>query len=147
VKYADVTYTLLLSLFFANIMFFVIGITFAKQFVKVIKTPTKILAPVICVLSVIGSYAIRNNLFDVGLLFGFGVLGYLMERYNFSPAPIVLALILGPMAEAELRRSLVLFHGSFLPFFQRPLSLLIMVLIFLSVVIPVYKEIRLLRGK
>lgn len=147
IKYADITYTLILSLFIANIMFFVIGIAFAKHFVKVIKTPTRILAPVICVLSVIGSYAIRNNLFDVGLLFAFGILGYLMERYDFSPAPIVLALILGPMAEAELRRSLVLFHGSFVPFFQRPLSIAIMVLIVLSVVFPLYKEIKAARAK
>jgi len=147
VKYADTTYTLILSLFLANFVFFAIGIAFAKHFVKVIKTPTKILAPIICVLSVIGSYAIRNNLFDVGLLLGFGILGYFMERYDFSPAPIVLALILGPMAESELRRSLVLFHGSMVPFFERPLSLAIMLLIVLSVFFPLYKEIKAAKNK
>jgi len=141
-KYGETTYTLILSLFVSNIVFWVVGIACAKQFAKVIKTPTKVLAPIICVLSVIGSYAIRSNFFDVGLLFGFGVLGYFMERYQFSPAPIVLALILGPMAEAELRRSLVLFHGSVLPFFQRPLCLLLIPLIILSVAYPLVKEYR-----
>lgn len=142
IKYGEVTYTLLLSLFVANIMFWGIGIAFARQFVKIIKTPTKILAPVICVLSVIGSYAIRNNFFDVWLLFGFGVLGYFMERFKISQVPIVLALVLGPMVEAELRRTLVLFHGSLIPVLSRPISLSIIVLIIISVAFPLVREFR-----
>ncbi|GHV37126.1 C4-dicarboxylate ABC transporter permease [Synergistales bacterium] len=141
-KYGEITYTLILSLFIANILFWVIGIAFAKYFVKIIKTPTRILAPIICVLSVIGSYAIRGNFFDVGLLFAFGLLGYLMERFGFSPAPIVLSLILGPMAESELRRSLSLFHGSIVPFFERPLCLVLIALIVLTVGYPLYREFR-----
>lgn len=142
IKYGEITYTLLLSLFVANIMFWVIGIAFTRQFVKIVKTPTKILAPIICVLSVIGSYAIRNNFFDVWLLFGFGILGYFMERYNISQAPIVLALVLGPMVEAELRRTLVLFHGSLLPVLSRPISLTIIILIIISVAFPLVREFR-----
>lgn len=142
IKYGEITYTLILSLFLANIMFWVIGIAFTRQFVKIVKTPTKILAPIICVLSVIGSYAIRNNFFDVWLLFGFGILGYFMERYSISQSPIVLALVLGPMVEAELRRTLVLFHGSLLPVLFRPISLVIIVLIIVSVVFPLTREFR-----
>ncbi|GAB1399869.1 tripartite tricarboxylate transporter permease [Aminivibrio sp.] len=142
IKYGEITYTLILSLFVANIMFWVIGIAFAKQFVKIVKTPTKILAPIICVLSVIGSFAIRNNFFDVWLLFGFGILGYFMERFKISQAPIVLALVLGPMVEAELRRTLVLFHGSLLPVLFRPISLFILVLIVISVIFPLIREFR-----
>lgn len=142
IKYGEITYTLILSLFVANIMFWVIGIAFAKQFVKIVKTPTKILAPIICVLSVIGSFAIRNNFFDVWLLLGFGVLGYFMERFKISQAPIVLALVLGPMVEAELRRTLVLFHGSLLPVLFRPISLFILVLIVISVIFPLLREFR-----
>jgi putative tricarboxylic transport membrane protein len=142
IKYGEITYTLILSLFLANIMFWVIGIAFTRQFVKIVKTPTKILAPIICVLSVIGSYAIRNNFFDVWLLFGFGILGYFMERYNISQAPIVLALVLGPMVEAELRRTLVLFHGSLLPVLSRPISLTIIILIIISVAFPLVREFR-----
>jgi putative tricarboxylic transport membrane protein len=141
-KYGEVTYTLILSLFCANILFWIIGIAFARYFVNVIKTPTRILAPIICVLSVIGSYAIRNNFFDVGLVFAFGLLGYWMERFGFSPTPIVLALVLGPMAESELRRSLALFHGNVLLFFQRPLSLMLIALIVLSVGYPLYRDYR-----
>jgi putative tricarboxylic transport membrane protein len=142
VKYGEITYTLLLSLFLANIMFWAIGIAFARQFVKIVKTPTKILAPIICVLSVMGSYAIRNNFFDVWLLFGFGILGYFMERFKISPAPIVLALVLGPMVESELRRTLVLFHGSLLPVLHRPISLCILVLIAISIAFPLAREFR-----
>ncbi len=142
VKYGEITYTLMLSLFVANFMFWCLGIAFARQFVKIVRIPTKILAPIIVVLSVIGSYAIRNNFFDVWLLFGFGILGYFMERYNFSQSPIVLALVLGPMVEAELRRTLSLFHGTLLPIFKRPISLVIIVLIIISIVVPLLREIR-----
>jgi putative tricarboxylic transport membrane protein len=142
IKYGEITYTLILSLFVANIMFWVIGIAFAKQFVKIVKTPTKILGPLICVLSVIGSYAIRNNFFDVWLLLGFGFLGYFMERFNFSQAPIVLALVLGPMVEAELRRTLVLFRGSLVPVLSRPISLFIIALIAISVIFPLMREFK-----
>ena len=144
-KHAETTYTLIFSLFIANILFYIIGITFARQFAKIIKTPTKILAPVICVFSVIGSYAIRNNMLDVGILFGFGVLGYFMERYKYPASPIVLALILGPMAESEFRRSMAVFHNSITPYFTRPLSLALIVLIVISVAVPLYKEFK--RGK
>ena len=142
IKYGEITYTLLISLFLANIMFWAIGIAFARQFVKIVKTPTKILAPIICVLSIIGSFAIRNNFFDVWLLFGFGILGYFMERFKISPAPIVLALVLGPMVESELRRTLILFHGSLLPVLYRPISLCILALIVISVIFPLVREFR-----
>lgn len=141
-KYGEITYTLLLSLFVANIMFAIIGLAFAKQFVKIVKTPTKVLAPIICVLSIIGAYSIRNNFLDVWLLFGFGILGYFMERFEFSPTPIVLALILGPMVEAEFRRTLTLFQGSLVPVLFRPISLFIIVLIIISVVFPLVRELR-----
>ncbi len=146
-KHAETTYALILSLFIANILFYGIGITFARQFAKIIRTPTKILAPIICVFSVIGSYAIRNNMLDVVILFGFGVIGYFMERYKFSPAPIVLALILGPMAENEFRRSMAVFHDSCLPFFTRPLSLAIMMLIVISVFVPLRNEYKAYKKK
>ena len=93
-------------------------------------------------MSVIGSYSIRNNFLDVWLLFGFGVLGYFMERFNFSPTPIVLALILGPMVEAEFRRTLTLFHGSLVPVLFRPISFFIIVLIIISVVFPLLRDFR-----
>ena len=141
-KYGEITYTLILSLFVSNILFWIIGIAFARHFVKIIKTPTRILAPIICVLSIIGSYAIRNNFFDVFLLLSFGLLGYFMERFRFSPAPIVLALVLGPMAEAEFRRSLALFRGSVVPFFQRPLCLVLMLLIAFSVAYPLCRDFK-----
>lgn len=142
IKYGEITYTLILSLFLANIMFWIIGMAFTRQFVKIVRMPTKILAPIICVLSVIGSYAIRNNMFDVWLLLGFGILGYFMERFHISQAPIVLALVLGPMVESELRRTLALFHGSLVPVLFRPISLVIIFLIITSIVFPLVREVR-----
>jgi len=81
----------------------------------------KILTPIIFFLCVVGSYAMRFSFFDVGLSLIIGVIAYFMEYYGYSASPILLALILGPMAEQNLRRSLIISHGDPLIFFTRPI--------------------------
>ncbi|WP_144440585.1 tripartite tricarboxylate transporter permease [Limnochorda pilosa] len=142
---AEVTYTLILSLFAANLFMLVVGFLGAGPVSKVTKVSNQILAPMIVVLSVIGSYAMRNNMFDVYLMLFFGVVGYFLERYDYPLAPMVLGIILGPMAEGEFRRSMMMFQGSFLPFLTRPISVVLILLIIAALVIPlvrVYKEVR-----
>ncbi|WP_281242079.1 tripartite tricarboxylate transporter permease [Lentibacillus persicus] len=75
---------------------------------KVLSIPAPYLAPSIVFLTIIGSYAIRNNFLDVALLIGFGLLAYVMKNAGFNPAPIVLGLILGPIAERGLAQSMLL---------------------------------------
>jgi putative tricarboxylic transport membrane protein len=70
----------------------------------------------------VGAYSVNNSVFDLGLTVTFGVLGYLMRRLDFEPAPLVLAMILGPQLEAALRRSLIHSRGDLTVFFQRPIS-------------------------
>jgi len=144
-KHGAVTYTLMVSLFLANIAMGVFGLIGAKTFIKVVKIPTNILSPIIIVLSVIGSYALRNNIIDVGIMFFFGILGYIMEKGKFSTVPIILALILGPMAEKELRRSLLILGGSIFPAFQRPLCIILIVFIILSLSISLIRTIKLMK--
>ena len=90
----------------------VLGYYGANLFVNVVKIPTAVLGPIIIVLSIVGSYAIQNSLFDSGLMLGFGLLGYLMRKLNIDSAPAVLALILGPMAESNVRRALLMGAGN-----------------------------------
>lgn len=82
----------------------VIGLLGAKGFAKISRVSDAILIPVVFSLSVVGSYAIRNSMVDVGVMFAFGVLGYLIKKFDLNPAAIVLALILGPIGEKGLRR-------------------------------------------
>jgi len=132
IKYGEITYTLMISLFFSNIALLIFGLLLAPFFIKVVKIETNILCPLIIILSVVGSYAMRNSIFDVFLMFCFGIIGYIMEKNDFPNAPMILGIILGPIVESELRRSLVIFRGSIFPIFTRPLSLLFIILIVYS---------------
>ncbi|NLM70333.1 MAG: C4-dicarboxylate ABC transporter permease [Synergistaceae bacterium] len=122
-RYGTLTYGFILSLFIANLVFLVLGLYLAPYFARVTTTPNALLIPGIVMLSVIGSYAINNNLFDVWLMLGFGIAGYFLDKGGFSTGALVLGLILGPIAELGFGQSLILSQGSPLIFFQRPLCL------------------------
>ena len=135
--HAEVTYTLIFSLFLANALFAAIGLLAAPWAAKVVNVPSAILGPTIIVFSVIGCYALRNSMFDVWLVLGFGVIGFFMEKWRFPGAPLVIALVLGPILETNLRRSLQISGGDWTPFFTRPLSLLLIALIVVTIVYPI----------
>jgi len=85
---------------------------------------------------VIGAYSVNNSVFDVGISIAFGFFGYLMRKFDFEPAPLVLAMILGPQLEASLRRSLIYSRGDLGIFFQRPIAATLMALALLMLVSP-----------
>lgn len=139
-KHADIAYTLLIGFFVANIVMFLMGSTLAKYFAKVAIFPKSIIIPIVVSFCVIGSFAIRNNFFDVYLMLIFGFLGYFMKKFGYALAPFVLGLILGPMIESELRRALMLSRGSFVALLQRPISLLMFILIILALLTPFFRK-------
>ena len=98
------------------------------------------LSPIIFVLCILGSYALRNNLFDVGTMLVAAVIGYFFIRIEIPIAPIVLALILGPMAESNLRRSLLMSGGSWAIFVTRPISIAFLVLAVVSLCWPMIRR-------
>ncbi|MDQ3397033.1 MAG: tripartite tricarboxylate transporter permease [Deinococcota bacterium] len=98
-------YTFIFSLFLANIFFAVAGFVGLRYVAKVVLTPQGVLAPLIIVLSVIGAYAFRNSLTDIWIVLALGVLGYILRKLSFPLAPILLGLILGPIAEENLARA------------------------------------------
>ncbi len=124
----DVVYAFFASMILANIVMIFVGFFSARYVAKIVSIDKKILLPVICVLSVIGAYAMRQSLFDVLIAIIMGIIGYGMRRWNFPAAPIVLALILGPMAESNLRRALLLPDASITMFFTRPISAALLLL-------------------
>ncbi len=129
-KQPGIVYGLYLSLLAANLVMFVIGLAGNRLWVKIIAAPRAVVFPMIISLSFVGSYFVRNSLFDAGLCLAFGVLGWLMKRYGFPTAPVVLGLILGPLVEENLRLSLA--RGEWTLFFTRPVALAMIVLSVLS---------------
>jgi putative tricarboxylic transport membrane protein len=90
--------------------------------VRILRIRPAILAPITTLITLIGAYTVRNDVFDIGLVIAFGVLGYLMKKTGFDPGPLVLAFVLGSLLESSLRRSLLLFDGNPAGFLTRPIS-------------------------
>lgn len=134
---ASTTYTILLGFLIANLLMGIFGLLIAKYAVKVTRLPNSILMPVVLVLSFIGAYAINASMFDVYVCIVFGFVGYLMHKLNFPAAPLILGLILGKTAEGGLMRSIVMARGNVVAYyFSRPVCLILMALIVLSVFAP-----------
>ena len=142
VEHKEFVWGLTASLYVANLFALVVNILFIPAFIWVLRMPFTILAPMIFVLCVIGGYAPTQDLHDVWLMFLFGVVGYLLRKLDYPMAPAVLAIVLGPLAEASMRQSLIIGHGSFEIFFSRPISGTIMVFAIVLFALPVIKLIR-----
>lgn len=136
----DVVYSVFAAMMIANVVMFIMGTLGARFFAKVISINRSILLPVILVLSVVGSYSMRNSMFDVWLALIFGVIGYFLRRYDFPISPILLALILGPMAESNLRRTMVIYNGNALILLTRPISAAFLILGVLSLITSVIRQ-------
>lgn len=111
----------------------VIGIFLAKQVVKVLRIPQPVLMPVVGLLCIIGSYSLGNNIFNLYLMVPIGIVAYFLGEMGYPIAPLVIGMILGPMADESLRRALMVSRGSFVPMFTRPVSLILVILIVLTV--------------
>jgi len=123
-------------LFLSVIALWATGNILAKPMSKILKVPVVYLMPIVAALAVIGSYAINLSMFDLTLVFIFGVAGYFMDKMNYSPAPIVLGLILGNMIDVKFRTALITSNGDIFSFLTRPISLVIFIMIMFTIVRP-----------
>jgi len=130
---------LIASQYIANILLLILSTLFIPLFVRAVRIPYSILMPLIVVFCITGAYSLKNNVWDVGQMLVFGVIGYLMKKLGYSPAALVLALVLGPLAERALRQSLIISDAGVGIFFTRPISGVLMVLALLAVAVPVVR--------
>jgi putative tricarboxylic transport membrane protein len=133
---------LIASQYIANIMLLILSTAFIPLFVRALRVPYGILMPLIVVFCVTGAYSLKNNLWDVGQMLVFGVVGYFMKKLGYSPAALVLALVLGPMAERALRQSLIISDIGLGIFFMRPISLVLMLIALSAVAVPVIAGVK-----
>jgi putative tricarboxylic transport membrane protein len=136
---------LVASLYLGNGLLLLLNLPLIGVWVKVLQIPYKILFPLILLFCLIGSFTINNVSFDVYVMLIFGVLGWIMRKFGYEGAPLILAFILGPMLENALRQSLLISQGSFLIFVTRPISataLGVTTLLMLTNFIPVFKKQR-----
>lgn len=143
----DVVYTVFAALMVANIAMLIVGLFGIRFFAKAISVRKTLLLPIIFVLSIVGAYSMRNSLFDIWVALFFGVLGYFLQRHKFPVSPILLALILGPMAESNLRRALIIADNSLLDVLTRPLTLTFLSLGILSLATSIFRQNKLGKNK
>jgi putative tricarboxylic transport membrane protein len=127
-EHPEVFWGLVASMYIGNVMLLFINIPLIGLWVKILQVPSRVMLPLILMFCIIGTYSVKNSLIDVSLMMLFGVVGYLMEKFEYEPAPLVLAFILGPLLEKSLRQSLKLSRGDFSIFFIRPLSVTLLAL-------------------
>ena len=137
-EHPDIFWCIIGSMYIGNIILLVMNLPLIPLWVQVLRIPERILYPLIILLCVIGAFSINNNVFDIFIMIIFGVFGYLLRKFDYEPAPLILAFVLGPMFEVNLRRSLLMSQGSFGIFIERPVALMALVLCFLVIVLPVY---------
>ena len=140
---AYITYPFILSLFLANTTFLLIGLTMAHKFANISKTPSYILIPIISCFCTMGAYALNVNIMDVYLMFVFGFIGFIMNKFGFNAAPIILGMILGPIADKALSQTRTLARNSnILAFiFNRPICLVLFIITFFTLTFPLLRSL------
>ncbi len=126
-------YTVAIYLAASSFIMWALGLLISRFTVKILQVSPQLLMPVVFLFCVVGSYVINDRIFDVWVMFAFGFVGLFLSHLKFPSAPFLLGVILGPMADTNLRRALTLSDGSILPFFTRPICLFFAVIIVLMI--------------
>lgn len=142
VEHPELFWGLLVSFWIGNVMLMILNIPLIGMWVKLLSVPYRLIFPVVLFLVAIGVYSSNNNLFDVYVVLGLGVFGYIAAVLGFQPAPLLLGYVLGPMLEEYFRRALLLSRGDFSTFFTRPLSGTFMAVVIVMLLFVVYKQVR-----
>src|SRR6218665_2707722 len=129
-------WALIASLYIGNVMLLVLNLPMVGLWVKLLKIPKPQLYAGILIFATVGVYGMRQSAFDLFLLYAIGVIGVIMRRFDFPTAPVVVGMILGPLAEAQMRNAVALGEGSWWIFLQRPMSLALVVIVALVLVLP-----------
>ncbi|MFJ8236236.1 tripartite tricarboxylate transporter permease [Ureibacillus sp. NPDC094379] len=142
-KEPDFVWAIIASMFIGNAILLILNLPLANLWAKITMVPFKILFPVIIMIIIVGTYSLNNSLFDVGIMFVFGVIGYLLKKVDIPLAPIILAFVLGKLLESTLIQSLTIFNGDILGFFTRPISGTILAISIIAIIItalPAFKR-------
>jgi putative tricarboxylic transport membrane protein len=139
-KNPEIFWGTIVSMYVGNILLLILNLPLIGLWVKLLKIPYRILFPFILFFCVIGAYSINNSMFDVVVMFIFGIIGYLLRKFGYEVAPLVMAFILGPLAENSLRQSLRISGGSFLIFIGSPISVSCLIVAVLLLVSAFWKK-------
>ena len=138
-QHADTVYTMIIGFALINLLMYIVGMIYCKCGSLILVIPKSILATVIVVLAVVGTFATNKNMFDVYVMFGAGIIGYIMLRNDFPISPVALALLLGTNMEKSLSLTRTMYEGQFYMVFTRPLAAALAIFTVFSFVFPLVK--------
>ena len=141
-QHSDFVWTVIASMYIGNVMLLILNLPLVSLWARIAMIPYRFLAPMILVLCFIGTYSIRNRMFDVIIAVFFGLLGYGMKKVGFPVAPMVMTLILGPMLESNLGHSLSMGRGNLGIFLRRPITLGFLVFAIFIIAFSLYRQYR-----
>jgi putative tricarboxylic transport membrane protein len=133
---SSLVWALIASLYIGNVMLLVLNLPMVGLWVKLLKIPKPQLYAGILIFATVGVYGMRQSAFDLVLLYAIGVLGVVMRRYDFPTAPVIVGMILGPLAEAQMRNALAIGEGKWTIFLERPMSLTLLAVVVAVLVVP-----------
>jgi putative tricarboxylic transport membrane protein len=133
---ASLVWALIASLYIGNVMLLILNLPMVGLWVKLLKIPKPQLYAGILIFATVGAYGMRQSAFDLFLLYAIGVIGVLMRRFDFPTAPVVVGMILGPLAEAQLRNAMAIGEGKWTVFIERPMSLAMVFVVLAVLVLP-----------
>lgn len=136
----DLVYAIFIGCFVSIIFILVLSRPFIAMFSQALKVPYTLLGPLIMMFCILGTFSVRNNVFDLWIMLLFGVLGYFLDKAKFPIAPIVLGVVLGPIAEEQFRRAVQMSGGDFTVFMTRPISAVLIIIAVLSLFLPMLQS-------
>ena len=129
------------SMYIGNFMLLVLNLPLVPLFAYILKIPKRILLPLVILFCITGMYTVNNSVFDIWMMLLFGAMGFLMRKWAYEGAPLLLALVLGPKLEVAFRQALMISHGSFGVFVNRPVSMVFLLVTVIFLVIPLIRMI------
>ncbi len=132
----DLFWGLVASMYIGNVMLLILNLPLVGVFIRILLVPRWVLVPSVAVIGYVAVYSVSGSIFDLMVMTALGVLGYLMRKMNFPVAPVILALVLGPLMETNLRRALALAQGNWTVLFSTPLTIGLWVMVLGSILLP-----------
>ncbi|WP_028308648.1 tripartite tricarboxylate transporter permease [Desulfitibacter alkalitolerans] len=140
VREPNLVYSIFMGLLLVNLLILVFSKPFISLFSQIMRVPYTVMGPIILVLCIIGTYSVRNSIFDIWIMLIFGVIGFYLEKNKFPLPPIILGVVLGPLAEVNFRRALQMANGDYTIFFSRPISAILLTLAIIAICAPLFKK-------
>lgn len=141
-SHADLVWTLIASLYIGNVMLLILNLPLVGLWVQILRIPTPYLYGGILLFATVGTYGISRSVFDLVMLYGIGIAGFFMRRYDFPTSPVIIGMILGPLAEQQFRRAMTMSHGDLSVFLTRPISATLLTIAVLALVLPIAFSLR-----